>query len=265
MSQADDTDTMPPGVFLNDLVREFCAMEEKLRAIYDFDRERLDPVTAERLRLDGGLLSFATLLQKTNIDEKIVASFRNLAFALRELDNKGRVVPLLTPIKPGSGRQVDRFDMQMVRVSVVAGLEALIHADQSEKPQEKKEIAAARYIARKYPIFERLIVERKQRKPSEDDAPVRKEDYLAWPIKSWLKSFLKKPVEGDKNDDAKRIFNDTRPRFLAEFKRIGPENCKAYADELLTKAAKEAEALLIPVEPSEQGEWSGLPAGPNIH
>jgi hypothetical protein len=237
-------------VLLSDLVQHFLEMVEKLeRCRRAVPPQGMAPHLVKRRRHIANQIAIASFLKATGCNE-LAIPFGELAAVLSELD-KGRLDRVLEQAKAGSGRSVDRFDIYLVRATVVEALECLIRAGQEEKE-------AARYIAHNFPIFKRLLVGRKPRKRVTD--PVRKLDYLAMPIIAWHKSFLGGTV---KDLAAQQAFTGNHPAFLNIFEGLDARGCKAFANALLSGAAQRAKALTVS---SELAEWADRPATEaNLH
>ena len=139
---------------------ELRVLERKLSNA--FKTESNDP-DATQLRFSVALTAVANFLMGAGIEEEIAHKFIELASAIKEGS-----IPFLRPPK-ASGRTYDSQVIWNYRCYVVIGLECILRS-RKMKLQE-----AARYIAKKYPIFDRL-----KRNPS---------DSLAKSIISWRRYF----------------------------------------------------------------------------
>jgi hypothetical protein len=116
-------------------------LEKKL--FLAFKAESNDP-QAMQLRYTAALIAVANFLDRSGIDTNIANKFVELAAWIDEGN-----VPFLPP-KKASGHPYDSQATWMNRALVVVGLELIVNSGKM-KPQ-----AAARYIAKKYPLFHRL-------------------------------------------------------------------------------------------------------------
>src|SRR5262249_18493354 len=103
-----------------------------------------DYANAMQVRYTVALTAVANFLWRAGIDEEIAHKFIELASAI----NEGSI-PFLRPPK-ASGRTYDSQALWAHRACVVIGLECILRS------RKKKLQEAASYIARKYPIFDRL-------------------------------------------------------------------------------------------------------------
>jgi hypothetical protein len=116
----------PNGVFLDDLVRPFRELAERLQKIDSaVPPEGLAPAFVERRRHIEGLAAVASFFKETNVGLDIADRFGKLAFVLSDLDN-GKRNPVLEPAKP-SGRPPDAANTWMERMRVVMGFEARVY------------------------------------------------------------------------------------------------------------------------------------------
>jgi hypothetical protein len=90
----------------------------------------------------------AEFFDRAGIDEGIAGKFAELAHAIWGL-RYGTVAKSVRPAKVG-GQGPDGVTVWCLRADVVIGLECIL------KSQKKKKRDAAEYIAKKYPIFDRL-------------------------------------------------------------------------------------------------------------
>jgi hypothetical protein len=132
------------------------------RLVRAFKTESNDP-DAMQLRYSVALTAVANSLWRAGIEEEIAHKFIVLASAIKEGS-----IPFLRPQK-ASGRTYDSQVIWNYRCYVVIGLECILRSEKM-KLQD-----AARYIAKEYPVFNRL-----KRNPS---------DSLATSIISWRRYF----------------------------------------------------------------------------
>jgi hypothetical protein len=141
-------------------IANLIVLESKL--LRTFKTESNDP-DAMQLRYSVALTAVANCLWRAGIEEEIAHKFIELASAFYE----GRI-PFLHPRK-ASGRTYDSQVIWNYRCYVVIGLECILRSGKM-KLQD-----AARYIAKEYPVFDRL-----KRNPS---------DSLEKSIISWRRYF----------------------------------------------------------------------------
>lgn len=179
-------------------------LERKLS--YAFE-SKADYAKAMQDRYAVALKAVADFLVRAGIEEEIAHKLVELASAIHEGS-----IPFLRPPK-ASGRTYDSRAIWANRASVVIGLEC-IHRSRRMKLQD-----AARYIARKYPVFDRL-----KRNPS---------DSLAKSILSWRRYF-----DEGKGHEYLRVSMDKfyQPCDPAEMFKRG-ERALKIAAEITAKAA----------------------------
>jgi hypothetical protein len=135
-------------------------LESKL--LRAFKTESNDP-DAMQLRYSVALTAIANFLMRVGIEEEIAQKLIELASAIKEGS-----IPFLRPPKV-SGRTYDSQVIWNYRCYVVIGLECIVRS------RKMKLQDAAKYIAKEYPVFDRL-----KRNPS---------DSLAKSIISWRRYF----------------------------------------------------------------------------
>jgi hypothetical protein len=126
----------PALVFAN-----LAELEKKL--FLAFKAESNDP-QAMQLRYTAALTGVANFLDRSGIDTNIANKFVELAAWIDEGN-----VPFLPP-KKASGHPYDSQATWMNRALVVVGLELIARSGKMKKKD------AAQYIAKKYPVFDRL-------------------------------------------------------------------------------------------------------------
>ena len=141
-------------------IANLIVLETKLLRAFKTESSNPD---AMQLRYSVALRATANCLMRVGIEEEIAHKFIELASAIKE----GSIPFLRSP--KASGRTYDSQVIWNYRCYVVIGLECILRS-RKMKLQE-----AARYIAKKYPIFDRL-----KRNPS---------DSLAKSIISWRRYF----------------------------------------------------------------------------
>jgi hypothetical protein len=132
-------------------------LESKLSNAFEAEA---DYANAMQDRYTVALTAVATFLMRVGIEEKIAHKFIELASAIKEGS-----IPFLRPPK-ASGRTYDSQVIWNYRFYVVIGLECILRSGKMKLQDD-----AARYIAKEYPVFDRL-----KRNPS---------DSLAKSIISW--------------------------------------------------------------------------------
>jgi len=175
-----------PGAVMADLR----VLESKL--LRAFKTESNDP-DAMQLRYSVALTAVANFLWRAGIDEEIAHKFVELASGVKEGS-----LPFLCPPKAG-GRTYDSQVIWNYRCYVIIGLECILRSGKM-KLQE-----AARYIAKEYPVFNRL-----KRNPSHS---------LATSIISWRRYFN----EG-KGYEHLRACMDMGPYEQLPKTRLGPRS-----------------------------------------
>jgi hypothetical protein len=135
-------------------------LSSKLRAFFE---DKADHANAMQDRYVGALTAVANFLERSGIEEEIAHKFIELASAMHEGN-----IPFLRPAR-ASGRTYDSQTIWNNRAYVVIGLECILRS------KKMKLQDAARYIEKKYPVFNRL-----KRNPS---------DSLAKSIISWRRYF----------------------------------------------------------------------------
>jgi hypothetical protein len=138
---------------------ELRVLESKLSNAFEAEA---DYANAMQVRYTVALTAVANFLMSAGIEEKIAHKFIELASAI-----KGGNIPFLPP--KTSGPTYDSEVIWNYRCYVVIGLECILRS------REMKLQEAARYIAKKYPVFNRL-----KRNPSYS---------LATSIISWRRYF----------------------------------------------------------------------------
>jgi hypothetical protein len=173
-----------------------------------FKTESNDP-DAMQLRFSVALTAVANFLTGgAGIDEEIAHKFIELASAMKEGS-----LPFLHPPK-ANGRTYDSQALWAPRACVVIGLQCILR---SEKMKLRE---AARYIAKEYPIFDRL-----KRNPT---ASLQKS------IISWRRYF-----------DEGRGYEYFRAKMAEHYQFCDPTKMFEYGEEVLKKTAEiVAEAAL---------------------
>ena len=141
-------------------IANLIVLETKLLRAFKTESSNPD---AMQLRYSVALRATANCLMRVGIEEEIAHKFIELASAIKEGS-----IPFLRPPK-ASGRTYDSQVIWNYRCYVVIGLECIVRSGKM-KLQE-----AARYIAKEYPVFNRL-----KRNPSHS---------LATSIISWRRYF----------------------------------------------------------------------------
>jgi len=179
-------------------IANLIVLESKL--LRAFKTESNDP-DAMQLRYSVALTAVANSLWRAGIEEEIAHKFIELASAIKEGS-----IPFLRPPK-ASGRTYDSQALWAHRACVVIGLECILRSEKM-KLQE-----AASYIARKYPIFDRL-----KRNPSAS---------LQESIISWRRYF---------NDG--RGYEYFRAKMAEHYQSRDPTKMFEYGEEVLKETAK---------------------------
>jgi hypothetical protein len=179
-------------------IANLIVLESKL--VRAFKTESNDP-DAMQLRYSVALTAIANFLMRAGIEEEIAHKFIELASAIKEGS-----IPFLRPPK-ASGRTYDSQALWAHRACVVIGLECILR---SEKMKLQK---AASYIARKYPIFDRL-----KRNPS---ASLQKS------IISWRRYF-----------DEGRGYEYFRAKMPEHYQSRDPTKMFEHGERVLKKVAK---------------------------
>ena len=179
-------------------IANLIVLESKL--LRAFKTESNDP-DAMRLRYSVALKDVANCLWRTGIEEEIAHKFIELASAVKE----GRI-PFLRRQK-ASGRTYDSEVIWNYRCYVVIGLGCIVRSGKM-KLQE-----AARYIAKEYPVFNRL-----KRNPSRS---------LATSIISWRRYF----GEG-------RGYEYFRAKMAEHYQSRDPTKMFEYGESVLKQTAK---------------------------
>jgi hypothetical protein len=173
-------------------------LESKLSNAFEAEA---DYANAMQVRYTVALTAVANFLWRAGIDEEIAHKFTELASAIYEGS-----IPFLRPPK-ASGRTYDSQALWAHRAYVVIGLECILRS-RKMKLQE-----AASYIARKYPIFDRL-----KRNPSAS---------LLKSIISWRRYF-----------DEGRGYEYFRAKMPEHYQSRDPTKMFEHGERVLKKAAK---------------------------
>ena len=180
------------------VMAELRVLERKLSNAFEAEA---DYANAMQVRYTVALTAVANFLWRAGIDEEIAHKFIELASAI----NEGSI-PFLRPPK-ASGRTYDSQALWAHRACVVIGLECILRS------RKKKLQEAASYIARKYPIFDRL-----KRNPSAS---------LPKSIISWRRYF----EEG-------RGHENFRAKMAEHYQSRDPTKMFEYGERVLKKTAK---------------------------
>src|SRR6266446_10526014 len=122
------------------------SLRRKLRKA--FRKDGNDETITLQDRYVDALDHVAEFLGRAGIDEDIAGKFEELAHAIWAL-RYGTVAKSVRPAKVG-GQGPDGVKVWLLRADVAIGMECIL------KSQKKKKRDAAEYIAKKYPIFDRL-------------------------------------------------------------------------------------------------------------
>jgi hypothetical protein len=173
-------------------------LESKLSGAFG---AKADYAKAMQDRYVVALTAVANFLVKAGIEEEIAHKFAELASAISEGS-----VPFLQPPK-ASGRTFDSQAIWMNRAYAVVGLECILRSKKMNKQD------AARYIAKKYPVFNRL-----KRNPSAS---------LANSILSWRRYY-----------DEGRGYEHIREEMAKHYQLRPPDKMFEHGEVVLQKAAK---------------------------
>lgn len=191
-------------------MRSLESLGRKLRKA--FRNNGNDETIALQDRYVGALDHVAEFLNRVGIHEDIAGKFEELAHAMWAL-RYGTVAKSVRPAKVG-GRGPDGVKVWFLRGDVAIGLECIL------KSQKMKKREAAEYVAKNYPIFDRLK---------------RKHDAsLPTSILSWRDRInAGKVPEGINMPDQGRFFQQHRSSDLS------PTEMFALGEDVLRKAAKD--------------------------
>ena len=179
-------------------IANLIVLETKLLRAFKTESSNPD---AMQLRYSVALRATANCLMRVGIEEEIAHKFIELASAIKE----GSIPFLRSP--KASGRTYDSQVIWNYRCYVVIGLECIVRSGKM-KLQE-----AARYIAKEYPVFNRL-----KRNPSHS---------LATSIISWRRYF-----NGEKG------YEYLRAKMAEHYQFCDPTKMFEYGEEVLKKTAE---------------------------
>jgi hypothetical protein len=110
-----------------------------------FEEAKVDPTNPMQDFCARALPAVANFLEKSDVKNEIVRKFFELATFIDEGS-----LPFLRPPK-ARGRTADSLTLWIPRAYVVVGLECILSSGKM-----KKKVEAAKYIAKKYPVFNTL-------------------------------------------------------------------------------------------------------------
>jgi hypothetical protein len=169
-----------------------------------FEEAKADPTNGMRDFCVVALPAVANFLEKSDVKNEIVRKFFELATYIDE----GRL-PFLRPPK-ASGRTYDSLTLWIPRAYVVVGLECILRSRKMKKQE------AAKYIAKKYPVFNTLKSLKRNSSHS-----------LAKSIISWRRYYN----EG-------RGYERLREQMAKHYEPRSPDEMFKHAETVLQKAAE---------------------------
>jgi hypothetical protein len=141
----DAAEILYPATTKPDPAAVMAALEELESKLSNaFEEAKADPTNAMRDFCVVALPAVANFLEKSDVKNEIVRKFFELATFIDEGS-----LPFLRPPK-ASGRTYDSLTLWIPRGYVVVGLECILRSGKMKKQE------AAKYIAKKYPVFNTL-------------------------------------------------------------------------------------------------------------